>query len=38
MVELWLQRVQQEADSGNSRVVPTTKMYTMAGTQHNLKR
>lgn len=32
MVELWLKRAQQEYDAGNRRVVPTTKMYTMAGT------
>ena len=31
MVELWLKRAQQEYDAGNRRVVPTTKMYTMAG-------
>ena len=31
MVEMWLKRIQEEADAGNSRVVPTTKMYTMAG-------
>lgn len=31
MVELWLKRAQQEYDMGNDRVVPTTKMYTMAG-------
>lgn len=34
MVELWLKRVQQEADEGNHKVAPTTKMYTMAGTFH----
>jgi hypothetical protein len=32
MVEMWLKRAQQEYDSGNKRVVPTAKMYTMAGT------
>jgi hypothetical protein len=32
MVEMWLKRVQQEYDAGNHRVVPTAKMYTMAGT------
>ena len=31
MVENWLKRAQQEFDSGNTKVVPTTKMYTMAG-------
>ncbi len=31
MVEFWLKRAQQEYDAGNRRVVPTTKMYTMAG-------
>jgi hypothetical protein len=31
MVELWLNRVQQEYDTGNVNVVPTSKMYTMAG-------
>jgi hypothetical protein len=31
MVELWLNRAQQEYEAGNSRVLPTTKMYTMAG-------
>lgn len=30
MVELWLSRVRQEADAGNVRVIPTSKMYTMA--------
>jgi hypothetical protein len=30
-VEMWLKRVLEEYDAGNSRVVPTTKMYTMAG-------
>jgi hypothetical protein len=32
MVELWLKRAQEEYDSGNRCFVPTTKMYTMAGT------
>lgn len=32
MVELWLKRAQEEYEAGNRRVVPTTKMYTMAGT------
>lgn len=32
MVELWLKRAQQEYEAGNRNVVPTTKMYTMAGT------
>jgi hypothetical protein len=32
MVEMWLKRAQQEYDQGNRRVIPTTKMYTMAGT------
>jgi hypothetical protein len=32
MVEMWLKRAQQEYDAGNHRVVPTAKMYTMAGT------
>ena len=31
MVELWLLRAQEESDAGNKRVVPTSKMYTMAG-------
>jgi hypothetical protein len=31
MVEMWLKRAQEEHDAGNTRVVPTTKMYTMAG-------
>jgi hypothetical protein len=31
MVESWLKRAQLEFDAGNMRVVPTTKMYTMAG-------
>ena len=30
MVEMWLKRAQQEFNHGNTRVVPTTKMYTMA--------
>lgn len=30
MVEMWLNRAQQEFDAGNPKVVPTTKMYTMA--------
>jgi hypothetical protein len=30
MVELWLNRAQQEYDSGNLRVVPTAKLYTVA--------
>lgn len=30
MVETWLNRAQEEFDSGNTRVVPTNKMYTMA--------
>lgn len=30
-VEIWLKRAQEEFDVGNRRVVPTTKMYTMAG-------
>ena len=30
MVEMWLKRAQQEYDAGNHKVVPTTKMYTMA--------
>jgi hypothetical protein len=29
-VEMWLNRAQQEYDAGNPKVVPTTKMYTMA--------
>jgi hypothetical protein len=32
MVEMWLKRAQEEYDVGNKRVVPTAKMYTMAGT------
>lgn len=31
MVEMWLRRAQQEYSAGNHRIVPTTKMYTMAG-------
>lgn len=31
MVELWLKRAQQEYGAGNDRIIPTTKMYTMAG-------
>ena len=31
MVEMWLQRAQKEYNVGNVAVVPTTKMYTMAG-------
>ena len=31
MVESWLKRAQQEYDAGSTKVVPTTKMYTMAG-------
>ena len=39
MVELWLKRAQEEYDAGNRRVVPTTKMYTMAGKQcHELQK
>jgi hypothetical protein len=30
MVETWLNRAQEEFDAGNTRVVPTNKMYTMA--------
>lgn len=30
MVETWLRRAQQEYSAGNHRIVPTTKMYTMA--------
>ena len=30
MVEEWLQRAEKEYAAGNSQVVPTTKMYTMA--------
>jgi hypothetical protein len=30
MVEMWLNRAQQEYDSGNLRVMPTAKLYTMA--------
>jgi hypothetical protein len=32
MVEMWLNRVQQESEAGNDAVGPTAKMYTMAGT------
>ena len=32
MVEMWLNRAQQEYDAGNHRVQPTAKLYTMAGT------
>jgi hypothetical protein len=35
MVELWLNRAQQEYEAGNDKVVPTTKMYTMAGKTQN---
>lgn len=35
MVELWLKRAQEECEAGNRRVVPTTKMYTMAGKFHS---
>lgn len=31
MVETWLKRAQQEFDNGNTKIVPSTKMYTMAG-------
>ena len=31
MVEMWLKRAQEEYNAGNRSVVPTTKMYTMAG-------
>jgi hypothetical protein len=34
MVELWLQRVQDEADAGNTKVLPNTKLFTMAGKLH----
>ena len=27
---MWLKRCQQEYDAGNRKVIPTTKMYTMA--------
>lgn len=30
MVEKWLDRVQEEFDAGNTKVVPTNKMFTMA--------
>ena len=32
MVEMWLNRAQEEYEAGNTRIVLTTKMYTMAGT------
>jgi hypothetical protein len=32
MVEMWLRRAQEEFSAGNHRILPTTKMYTMAGT------
>lgn len=31
MVEIWLKRAEKEFNLGNKAVVPTTKMYTMAG-------
>jgi hypothetical protein len=31
IVETWLNRAQQEFNAGNDKVIPTTKMYTMAG-------
>ena len=31
IVETWLNRAQQEFSAGNDKVIPTTKMYTMAG-------
>ena len=31
MVEMWLNRAQEEYEAGNTRIVLTTKMYTMAG-------
>ena len=31
MVEMWLNRAQQEYDAGNHKIVPTAKLYTMAG-------
>ena len=31
MVEMWLKRAEEEANSGNTKVNPSTKMYTMAG-------
>lgn len=34
MVELWLKRAEEEKAAGNTAVVPTTKMYTMAGKKH----
>jgi len=30
MVEKWLERAQEEFDAGNTKVVPTNKMFTMA--------
>mmetsp|Transcript_7688 Transcript_7688/g.19138 ORF Transcript_7688/g.19138 Transcript_7688/m.19138 type:complete len:1249 (+) Transcript_7688:70-3816(+) len=30
MVEKWLNRAQEESDAGNTKVVPTNKMFTMA--------
>ena len=33
MVEMWLNRAQQEYEAGNSRIILTNKMYTMAGKQ-----
>ena len=38
MVEMWLNRAQQEFDNGNRKVIPTTKMYTMAGASRNSLR
>ena len=35
MVEMWLNRAQQEYDAGNHRIVPTAKLYTMAGMYHD---
>jgi hypothetical protein len=32
MVEMWLNRAQQEYEAGNRKIYLTTKMYTMAGT------
>jgi hypothetical protein len=32
MVEMWLNRAQKEFLAGNTNIVPTAKMYTMAGT------
>jgi hypothetical protein len=31
MVELWLKRIQEESNAGNTKIIPNTKMYTMAG-------